>query len=112
MREELELTRRNVTPAQFAAYVREQIRKHNITSVCAEDIDIRYWAAGNDLNFNIKYEADGPCKMESSTSKPYDRQTYILDWDDSVFNEIMEFQFWDGKVGFGYYYLLNDNKQG
>lgn len=108
-REELEITRTGCTPAQFLAYVRAQIRKHNFAGISAEDIDLEYFKAGNDLNFNIDNEGkpDAPCRKERSISKPYEMQTYILNWDGSVFNNIMEFTFWDDKTGCGYFYFLN-----
>ena len=59
-KEELELTRHNVTPAQFLAYVRRQIRTHKLTAILPGDIDLDYFAAGNDLNFDIRHEGDAP----------------------------------------------------
>lgn len=106
-REEIELTRRNVTPAQFTAYVRSQLRKHNFCGICPGDIDTEYWKAGNDLNFYYRDDPDKPCKVEKSVSKPYEMQTYVMNWDGTVYNEIMEFTFWDNETGTGYFYYLN-----
>lgn len=106
-KEELELMRHDVTPAQFLAYVRHQIRKHNLTAICADDITLRYFANGNDLNFSYKYGPDGPCKEERSVSKPYEMQTYIRNHDGTVYNHIMEFNFYDEKTGYGYFYFIN-----
>lgn len=109
-KEELELTRRNVTASEFLAYVRRQIRSHGLTAISADDIDIDYFAAGNDLNFDIRYDSpeNGPCAHERSISRPYEMQTYIRNWDGTVYNCICEFDFWDDKTGFGYFYFLNE----
>ena len=107
MREELEAMRTNVTPAQFAAYVRSQIRKHNFKWISAGDIDFEYWKTGGDLEFNYHDDPEKPCKAEKSVSKPYEMQTYVMNWDGTVYNMIMEFNFWDEKTGSGYFYYLN-----
>ena len=106
-KEELELQRRNVTPAQFLAYVRQQIRKHNLTAVCAEDIDLAYFAKGGDIEFDYHDIPGKPVKAEKSVSQPYKMQTYVLNWDGTVYNFIMEFDFDDEKTGHGYFYFIN-----
>lgn len=108
-KEELELTRRDVTPAQFAAYVRHQIRKHGFECICAEDIDLEYWKKGGDLEFdyNAKNREDAPAAAERSISKPYEMQSYIRHFDGTTYNLIMEFEFDDEKTGHGYFYFLN-----
>lgn len=108
MREELELSSHNCTPAQFLSYVRSQIRKHGITGVDPMDIDLRYWERGEGCEFDHRYEPGGPCQREIFTSKPYEFQCYIRNLDGSTFNHIMEFQFDDEKKGFGYFYFLNE----
>lgn len=110
MREEMELTRHNVTPAQFCAYVRAQIRKHNFKAIDAGDIDIAYWRAGNDLNFYYHDVPEKPCRAEKSVSRPYEMQTFVLNWDGTVYNMIMEFTFDDDKTGTGYFYFVNDDE--
>lgn len=102
----IELSRRNVTPAQFLAYVRNQLTKKGIRDL-ASDLDLRYWAAGNDLNFYYHDDPERSCKAERSVSKPYEMQTYVRNWDGTEYNEICEFQFWDDKTGTGYYFLKN-----
>ena len=102
--ETLELTRNNVTPAQFCAYVRRQIKNHNFEGISPHDIDLEYWKRGDDMNFYIK--GDGDRATEKSISKPYEMQTYIA-WGGDVYNLIMEFDFWDDKTGVGYFYYLN-----
>lgn len=108
-KEELELSRRNVTPAQFLAYVRQQIKKHGLKNISACDIDLDYFRAGTDMNFNYYNDpVNHPAaKAETSISKPYEMQTYVLNWDGTVFNHIMEFTFDDDKTGYGYFYFVN-----
>ena len=108
-KEELELTRHDVTPAAFLAYIRSMIKKHDITAIDPDDIDLKYFAAGNDLNFDVsgRKNPNAACQHERSVSKPYEMQTYFLDWDGSCFNEIIEFTFDDEKTGHGYFYLLS-----
>ena len=108
-KEELELSRRNVTPGQFLAYVRAQIKKHDFESISACDIDYDYWKRGDDMNFYYYNDPENhpACKSERSVSKPYEEQTYILNWDGSVYNFILEFQFETEKAGFGYFYFIN-----
>ena len=47
---------------------------------------------------------DAACKSEICRNLPYDCQAYILGWDGSCYNEIVEFTFDDDKTGYGYYY--------
>lgn len=105
-KEELELSRNNVTPAQFCAYVRRMIKAHNLENISAGDIDREYWAAGGDLEFSYHDEPGKPCRAEKSVSKPYEMQTYVSNWDGTVYNLIMEFNFWDEKTGSGYFYFV------
>ena len=42
---------------------------------------------------------------------PYDFQTYILNHDGSMYNEICEFTFDDEKTGHGYYYQANRDSE-
>lgn len=51
--------------------------------------------------------ANAPCKSEICKSFAYDTQTFILNWDGSMYNEICEFTFDDEKTGHGYYYQAN-----
>jgi hypothetical protein len=110
-REELEIQRHNVTVSQFLAYVRAQIKKHGLEAVDPADIDLDYFKAGNDLNFDYHDIPGKPCKAEKSVSKPYEMQTYIMNWDGTAYNFIMEFDFWDEKTGSGYFYFLNTWKE-
>lgn len=50
---------------------------------------------------------DAPCRAETCRTFAYDYQTYILNFDGSMYNEICEFTFDDGKTGHGYYYQAN-----
>lgn len=104
---EVELQRSNVTPAQFLAYVRSRVDKKGGRYI-RSDLDLKYFAAGNDLNFDIKHIDDPNDGLhEKSISKPYEMQTYLAYPDGSKYNEICEFEFGDDKTGNGYYYLLN-----
>ena len=103
---EIEINRSNVTPAQFLAYVRSQLSKKGIRDL-SSDLDLKYWAAGNDIEFDYHDDASKPCKAEKSVSKPYEMQTYILNWDGTSYNEICEFQFDSENKGSGYYFLRN-----
>ena len=104
MKNELELTRRGCTPAQFAAYVRKMLKKHGIDYV---DIDFDYWKRGGDIEFDYHNDPSRPCKAERSVSKPYQMQTYIRNWDGTTYNLIMEFDHWDERTGTGYFYFLD-----
>lgn len=106
-REELELSRHNVTPAQFLSYVRSMIRKHNLTTISPLDIQLDSFATGGDIEFEYHDKTGKACKAEKSVSKPYQLQTYVLNWDGTIYNLIMEFDFWDEKTGFGYFYFVN-----
>jgi len=103
---EIEISRGNTTPAQFLCQVRYQIRKKGLECY-ASDLNLNYFAAGNDLNFEYHNNPEKPCKAEKSVSKPYQMQTYIRNWDGTLYNEIVEFDFWDENTGTGYYYLCD-----
>lgn len=109
MKEQLEMMRHNVTPSQFLSAVRAAIRSKGLTGICPEDLSLNYWKAGNDLNFDNKYSdpANDPCMSERSVSRPYEMQTYIRNWDGTVYNLIAEFMFDDEKRGSGYFYFVN-----
>lgn len=111
MRFEYETQRHNVTPAQFLAHVRYNVDKRGGWAY-RTDLDLDYFKAGNDLNFDIRHD-DGPNAglHEISVSKPYQMQTYMRWPNGEVYNEICEFEFWDEKTGCGYYYLLNVTKE-
>lgn len=100
---EVEFERNNVTPAQFLAYVRHMVDKKG-GRYLRSDLDLAYFAAGKDLNFDTKHDGI----TEKSISKPYEMQTYIKYSESGcVYNEICEFVFDDDKTGHGYYYLVN-----
>lgn len=104
---EIEMQRSNVTPAQFLSYVRSRVDAKGGKYI-RSDLDPRYFAAGNDLNFDIKHTEEGMTGIhEKSISKPYEMQTYIRYPDGALYNEICEFDFDTEKTGHGYYYLVN-----
>ena len=103
---EIEISRSNVTPAQFLSYVRRSVDRKG-GEMLRGDLGLAYFAAGNDLNFDIHHEEpefDG--LHEKSVSKPYEMQTYLRYSNGAVYNEICEFTFDDEKTGHGYYYLV------
>ena len=97
----IEIQRRNVTPAQFLAYVRRRLKATGGDAFCG-CLDLDYFAAGSEPNYDT--ERDGTHCI--SRSKPYTMQTYILQ-DGRLYNEICEFEFDDEKTGYGYYYLMD-----
>jgi len=56
---------------------------------------------------NEQSAEDAPCEAETSRQFAHDTQTYILNFDGSMYNEICEFTFWNDKIGTGYYYQAN-----
>lgn len=108
---ELELTRNDVTPAQFLAYVRRMCKQHGID--CFE-MSARDFAAGqswgNDEYMNTRYvggtPSTRPCESEICKATPYDHQTYIHNFDGETYNEIIEFTFDDEKTGHGYFFTV------
>ena len=100
-----EFTRHGVTPAQFLAYIRQQQKKH--PGEIAYDCDLRMFAAeGWSFDYTNALPSEKPCAAERGTDKPYEKQTYIRNFDGSTYNEIIEFQFDDDKTGTGYYYTV------
>lgn len=101
---ELEFMRHDVTPAQFLAYLRQMQKKH---PEMANDFSLGVFAAeGWSCSYNDGTPNTKPCAAETVTDKPYEKQTYVMGFDGSVYNEIIEFQFWDEKIGTGYYYTV------
>lgn len=107
---EIEITRNNVTPSQFLAYVRSRVDAKG-GRLMRSDLDLAYFRAGNDLNFDFTHEDPETPELlgvhEKSVSKPYQMQTYIKYPNGAIYNEICEFTFFDDKTGAGYYYLVN-----
>ena len=113
MKFEIEISRNNVTPAQFLAYCRKRVDEKGGSGI-RTDLDLDYFKRGNDLNFNINHKADNDdvytisgVEYERSVSKPYEMQTYIRYSNGSFYNEICEFDFDDEKTGHGYYFLIS-----
>lgn len=102
---EIEIERNNVTPTQFLAYLRKMQKKH---PEMACDFDLA-WFEGSGWNSDY---TDGtpetrPAAAERNTDRPYEKQTYIRWFDGSCYNEIIEWDSWDGVTGHGYYYTVN-----
>lgn len=102
---EIEIERNNVTPAQFLAYLRQMQKRH---PEMANDFDLRMFATdeGYDSSYTDGTPDTKPCEAETCKGRAYDKQTYIRNFDGSCYNEIIEFQFWDDKTGYGYYYTV------
>lgn len=104
---EIEIQRNNVTPAQFLAYVRGRVDSKG-GEMLRSDLSLRYFAAGDDLNFDIHHEEPEFNGLhEKSISHPYEMQTFVRYANGAMYNEICEFVFDDEKTGHGYYFLLN-----
>lgn len=110
---EIEMSRNNVTPAEFLAYCRNRVDAKGGEYI-RSDLDLDYFKRGDDLNFNVDHKAANDecytgsgCEREKSISKPYEMQTYIRWENGAMYNEICEFDFDDEKRGHGYYYLVN-----
>lgn len=115
MKFEIEISRNNVTPAQFLAYVRSRVDSKGGEYI-RTDLDLDYFKRGNDINCEVNHKALNDecftvsgCEHEKSVSHPYEMQTYIRWANGAVYNEICEFDFDDEKTGHGYYYLVNVN---
>ena len=112
----LELTRREVTPAQFLAYVRSQCKRKGIPF----DMDSRYFADGQQYSsgeyMNSAYTGGTPsrrpCYAETCKATPYEHHTYIVGYDGETYNEIIEFDFDDEKTGHGYFYIMQTESEG
>lgn len=118
MNYEIELQRRNVTPAKFFAEIRFACKKKGIDFGLdlnefmqpSFKFDSRYTVIGDKkicYAGDYRYETDAdtaPCKSEVCRALPCDNQTFVLNFDGSCFNEICEFTFDDEKTGHGYYY--------
>lgn len=104
---EIEIQRNNVTPAQFLAYVRSRVDSKG-GEMLRSDLSLRYFAAGDDLNFDTHHEEPEFNGLhEKSISHPYEMQTFLHYSNGATYNEICEFEFDDEKTGHGYYYLVN-----
>lgn len=107
---EIEIQRSNVTPAQFLAYVRSRVDAKGGRYI-RSDLDLAYFKAGNDLNFDLTHEDPEVPQLlglhEKSVSRPYEMQTFLRYSNGAAYNEICEFTFDDEKTGHGYYYLVN-----
>lgn len=71
-------------------YYTDELEEYEETKLCRSD-----WTED---------ATDAPCKAETIRNFAYDCQTYILNFDGSMYNEICEFTFEDETHGHGYYY--------
>ena len=101
---EIEIMRHGVTPAQFLAYLRSMQKKH---PEMGSDFNLDIFTAeGWSSNYSSALPTERPCEAERVTDKPYQKQTYIRNYDGTTYNEIIEFDFDDEKTGHGYYYTV------
>lgn len=101
---EIEIERHNVTPAQFLAYLRSMQKKH---PEMGNDFNLdMFTAEGWSFSYSNALPTERPCESERGTDKPYQKQTYIRNFDGTTYNEIIEFDFDDEKTGHGYYYTV------
>jgi hypothetical protein len=117
----IELTRNNVTIAQFLAAVRYACKAKGVEIGFSRDefenpariYNDHYWVKDGikyvfDNGRSSEWPADdAPCEAETCKCLPLEYQVYIRNFDGSSWNEICEFTFWDDKVGTGYYYQAN-----
>ena len=99
---EIECQRSNVTPKQFFNYCRKLFE--------SKGLDVESWTSFEDWVKPIQeepyhscYHADWeiPC-AEACKYMPYNIQMYLQ----HSYNFIMEFEFYDGKRGYGYLYAV------
>lgn len=102
---QMELTRRDVTPAQFLAYIRSQAKKHDIPF--GMELDYFTKGDGSDSHYIGGTPETRPCESETCKALPCDHQTYVRAFDGSVFNEIIEFTYDTETTGHGYYYTIS-----
>lgn len=102
---QMELTRRDVSPAQFLAYIRSQAKKHDIPF--GMELDYFVKGDGSDSHYIGGTPETRPCESETCKALPCDHQTYMRAFDGSVFNEIIEFTYDTETTGHGYYYTIS-----
>lgn len=109
---ECEIMRHGITPAAFLSYVRRSVDKKG-GYFFRSDLDIDYFkistTGGNGVfcDYSDGTPETRGCSAERCIDRPYEKQTYIKNFDGSVYNEIVEFTFDDDKTGTGYYYILS-----
>lgn len=121
----IEIERNNVTLSQFLSYIRSRCKKRGIDfGIEKEDF------LSPTIPYNVSYRvidgekhcydgnrhyivdgADAPCIAETMVILPLNFQTYILNFDGSLYNEICEFTFDDQKRGHGYYFQHNKDAE-
>lgn len=122
---QIEIERNNVTLAQFLRYVKQQCARKGIdAAIGREEFEnpthpdhSRYYVDNGIKRFTYNGyttewdAADAACKSEICCTLPYDMQTYILNFNGSMYNEICEFTFDNETHGHGYYYQANRDSE-
>lgn len=102
-RYEVEMMRRNVTPKEFYSYCqREFSRRTGGQDGLGNWLDDYSTWSNPTIQGNTRsnHEDWAEPKLEICKVMPFDFHQYL----DGSYNFIMEFTFWDDKVGFGYLY--------
>ena len=117
---EIEITRQNVTLSEFMAYCRTRCKQKGIDFYInkkefenpPQPMNNRYYIKGGKKicicdGYSSEWPtSEAPCQSEIIAIAPLEYQTYILNHDGSLYNEICEFTFDVGKTGHGYYYQV------
>lgn len=103
---QIEISRNNITLAQFFAMVKFECKKKGIDFYMTKEEFENPPSIINNRYFNGN-PIENACKSEILLQSPLNTQTYMLNFDGSCYNEICEFTFDDEKTGHGYYYQVN-----
>jgi hypothetical protein len=117
----IQVSRHNVTLAQFLGEVKNSCKRKGIPFDLDRDefenpsrpCNTRYHVKDGVkvcYSGNRRYELDGSdaaAQVEVVRLLPLDMQTFVLNFDGSLYNEIAEFTLDGVKKGFGYYYQEN-----
>lgn len=91
---EIEIERRNVTPRQFWTYCKNQLAKKGIEPLTETFEDFARPAIETH-----RHRTEDGCTV---CVMPFEYQMYAP----KAYNFIMEFEYYDGKTGFGYLYAV------
>lgn len=120
---QLEITRNNVTLADFLSAVKRKCEERGMGFGVERDIfenpihpsDSRYYVKdGKKIctidGYTTELDAElAACRSETVKMKPLEFQTYFLAFDGTMYNEICEFTYLDDKRGSGYYFQASAN---
>lgn len=101
---EVEIQRSNITPREFYWYCKKELKRK--TGLSLEDwISYQDWVSPGpalkcETHKNEHQFDDGTTQVEHVKYQPYNMQIYVSD----TYNVILEFDFWDDRIGCGYFY--------